>query len=127
TRLHPAIVPAVGLLMLDMVQYPVACHDGQQFEELVGLLQVKLTGGRPDKEVGEDRLANGHSIQDPAQPGIGQVQANVALDGWLVVADQLIRCLGIPGPDLQKKGTKRFLFHEGTSLSCSGRGTPGWS
>ena len=85
-RRLPGLIATGGALVADVVEQAVVGHRHEQLEQLLGLLQVELAGHHTDEEVGEDRLANVHRVQDLTQARVGQANADVTADRRLVVA-----------------------------------------
>ena len=109
-----AVVALLGLQPAHLLVELVADHRHQQFDEVLGRLDLVLPAGDADEEAPHDRLADVHGIEEAPHPGV---------DARGVRGSQ--RC---PTPVTSSCGRIRRLLRHVRSLFASEHpaGTPRW-
>jgi serine/threonine protein kinase len=70
--LEAALVAPVGIVFASLVSNFVPRHGDQQLGELLGTVQAKAAGSRPDEEAGHHRLADIRGFKDALQTELDQ-------------------------------------------------------
>jgi len=112
--LHPASVPATGLLPARLIDDLVAGHRDKKTKQLLGFIQIKLPGCYTLKEIGEDGLANIHRIEDAAHTGIGDTHTDCATNLRLELLHEIGSGVLFTLSDALHKIAKTVIFGHGT-------------
>src|SRR5262249_53884128 len=77
-----------GRVLARLVDDLVVGHDGQEAEELLRPVDLVLPQGGADEEAGEDGLADVGGVEQTAEAGVVELNADGAADGGLVATDE---------------------------------------
>src|SRR5208283_5089681 len=108
----PEVAPR-RTLAVGLIGELVPGHRREQFQELVGRVQLVLPERGADEEAGHDRLADVHRVEHTAEPRVNQPDPRRAADHRLVPPDQLGRCLRVPRANALDQNLERVWLRHG--------------
>jgi hypothetical protein len=99
-------VAALGAVAARLRGHFFPGHAQQQFQQVVGAVQLVLPCGGAEEEAGQDRLADVGGVEHAVEVRIVESPPHLDADDRLELPDQLDRGLGLTGPDAAEQVVK---------------------